>query len=170
MGNITIGICDWALPGEGLYATRMAAEFGLQALALKIGLLENYYPITEQTMQRYYLEEQQRYGIEYCALALNDFDNLPIHAREGTTEHEQVWEILRRAVSTAVALGIPMVQVPAFGASEIKNMEDMRYTANALRYLCGELGEHGISVGSENLLDPREFIEFYGMVGKKNFG
>jgi sugar phosphate isomerase/epimerase len=168
--NIKIGVCDWALPGNGLFAVRMAAQFGVQALSLKIGLAEHNYPISEPTMQRYYLEEQQRYGVEYCALALNDFDNLPMHAREGTPQHEQAWALLQRAVDTANALGVAVVQVPAFAASEIKTMEDMRYSADALRFLCDELGDKGISVATENLLSPQEFEELYAMVGRENFG
>lgn len=80
MKNIKIGACDWGLPGSGLYATQIAASVGLDALSLKIGLYENDYPITQPEMQKIYLNEQQKYGMEYCAIALNDFDNIPMHA------------------------------------------------------------------------------------------
>ncbi len=76
MKNIKIGVCDWALPGNGLYGVQIAAGAGLDALSLKIGLYENDYPITHSEMQKIYLNEQQRYGVEYCAIALNDFDNI----------------------------------------------------------------------------------------------
>ncbi len=80
MKNIKIGACDWGLPGNGLYATQIAAEVGLDALSLKIGLYESDYPLTQPEMQKIYLSEQQKYGIEYCAIALNDFDNTDTHA------------------------------------------------------------------------------------------
>lgn len=114
MKNIKIGACDWGLPGSGLYATQIAASVGLDALSLKIGLYENDYPITQPEMQKIYLNEQQKYGMEYCAIALNDFDNIPMHARKGTKEYDIVWNLLRRAVTTAKALGVQIIQVPGF--------------------------------------------------------
>jgi sugar phosphate isomerase/epimerase len=170
MKNIKIGVCDWALPGSGLYATRIAAEYGLNVLSLKIGLFENNYPIAEKTMQKYYLEDQQKYCLEYCAIALNDFDNIPMHARENSLDYGKAWTILEKGLKTAIALHIPLIQVPGFAASEIKTEEDMEYAAKALRYLCDEAGVYGIKVANENLLKPARFKELYEMVGRDNFG
>ena len=169
MKDIKIGACDWALPGSGLYATQIAASVGLEALSLKIGLYENDYPITHPEMQQIYLGEQQKYGIEYCAIALNDFDNIPMHAREGTKEHDIVWNLLARAVETAHALHVPMIQVPGFAASEVKTEEDMEHSAKAFRWLCDTAGEYGISVAGENLMPVSEFTKMHEMVDRKNF-
>lgn len=169
MKNIKIGACDWGLPGSGLYATQIAASVGLDALSLKIGLYENDYPITQPEMQKIYLNEQQKYGIEYCAIALNDFDNIPMHARKGTKEYDIVWNLLRRAVTTAKALGVQIIQVPGFAASEVKTEQDMEYSARAFQYLCDAAGEFGISVAGENLMTPEEFTKMSEMVDRSNF-
>lgn len=169
MKNIKIGACDWGLPGSGLYATQIAASVGLDALSLKIGLYENDYPITQPEMQKIYLNEQQKYGMEYCAIALNDFDNIPMHARKGTKEYDIVWDLLRRAVTTAKALGVQIIQVPGFAASEVKTEQDMEYSARAFQYLCDAAGECGISVAGENLMTPEEFTKMSEMVDRSNF-
>lgn len=169
MKDIKIGACDWGLPGNGLYATQIAAQVGLDALSLKIGLYEFDYPLTQPEMQKIYLSEQQKYGIEYCAIALNDFDNIPMHARKGTKEYDIVWDLLRRAVPTAKALGVKMIQVPGFVASEIKSEEDMEHSARAFQYLCDTAGEYGISVAGENVMNAEEFRKLYDMVDRKNF-
>lgn len=169
MKDIKIGACDWGLPGNGLYATQIAAQVGLDALSLKIGLYEFDYPLTQPEMQKIYLSEQQKYGIEYCAIALNDFDNIPMHARKGTKEYDIVWDLLRRTVPTAKALGVPMIQVPGFVASEIKSEEDMEHSARAFQYLCDTAGEYGISVSGENVMNAEEFHKLYDMVDRKNF-
>lgn len=169
MKNIKIGACDWALPGSGLYATQIAASVGLDALSLKIGLYENDYPITQPEMQKIYLSEQQKYGIEYCAIALNDFDNIPMHARENTKEYPIVWDLLKRAISTAKNLGVQIIQVPGFAASEIKTEDDMDHSAKAFQYLCDAAGEYGISVASENLMLPSEFQMLSEKVNRDNF-
>lgn len=169
MEQIKVGACDWALPGSGLYATQIAAEFGLDALSLKIGLYENDYPITHPAMQKIYLSEQQKYGVEYCAIALNDFDNIPMHARKGTRDYDIVWDLLRRAVPTAKALGVKIIQVPGFAASEVKSEEDMEHSAKAFQYLCDEAGEAGLSVAGENLMTPAQFKAMHEMVNRSNF-
>ena len=169
MKDIKIGACDWGLPCNGLYATQIAAQVGLDALSLKIGLYEFDYPLTQPEMQKIYLSEQQKYGIEYCAIALNDFDNIPMHARKGTKEYDIVWDLLRRTVPTAKALGVPMIQVPGFVASEIKSEEDMEHSARAFQYLCDTAGEYGISVAGENVMNAEEFHKLYDMVDRKNF-
>lgn len=169
MKQIKIGACDWGLPGSGLYATQIAASVKLEALSLKIGLYENDYPITHSEMQTIYLREQQKYGIEYCAVALNDFDNIPMHARQGTKEYEIVWDLLSRSVTTAKALGVPVIQVPGFAASEVKTEEDLEHSVRAFQYLCDTAGEHGISVAVENLMTPAEFEKMSNMVDRKNF-
>ncbi|MGM0216651.1 sugar phosphate isomerase/epimerase family protein [Enterococcus sp. AZ109] len=169
MNIIKIGSCDWALPGAGLYATQIAAKVGLEALSLKIGLYENDYPLTQPEMQKIYLSEQQKYGIDYCAIALNDFDNIPMHARKGTKDYEIVWDLLKRSVATAKTLGVQIIQVPGFAASEVKSHEDLEHSARALQYLCDAAGENGISVASENLMTPKQFYELKELVNRENF-
>lgn len=169
MNNVKIGACDWGLPGGSLYAAAIAASAGLEALSLKIGLYENDYPLTQPEMQKIYLEEQQKYGIDYCAIALNDFDNIPMHARKGTKEYDIVWNLLERAVKTAKALGVKIIQVPGFAASEIKTDEDMEHSAKAFQYLCDAAGEADIAVAGENLMTPAEFKKFTACVDRKNF-
>lgn len=169
MSEIKIGACDWGLPGAGLYATQIAASVGLDALSLKIGLYENDYPITHSEMQKIYLSEQQKYGIEYCAIALNDFDNIPMHARQNTPEYDIVWDLLKRAVETAKALGVAIIQVPGFAKSEVKTEEDYIQSARAFQYLCDKAGEYGISVASENTMSPNEFRKMVDLVHRDNF-
>ena len=170
MESVKIGACDWALPGDGLFAPRIAAEFGLEVLSLKIGLYENNYPIAESVMQRYYLEEQQRYGIEYCAVALNDFDNFPMHARENTKEFAIAQRIMDKGVKAAVGLKASILQVPNFAVSEVKDDEDMTCLAAAFRYLCDKAGPYGIKVASECVMSPGEFKILYDLVDRQNFG
>lgn len=167
--NIKIGACDWALPGAGLYATQIAAALGLDALSLRIGLYENDYPLTQPELQKIYLSEHQKYGIECCAIALNDFDNIAMHARKDTKEFEIVWNLLKRVVPTAKALGVSVIQVPGFAASEVKTEEDLEHSARAFQYLCDAAGEQGISVASENLMTPDEFQKMVDAVDRKNF-
>lgn len=169
MKSIQLGVCDWGLPGAGLFAPFIAADCGLDVLSLRVGLYENDYPLTQPEMQRYYLDAQQKTGVGYCAVALNDFDNIAMHAPEGTPAYDIVWNLLPRAVQAAKALGVSIVQVPAFAASEIKTAEQCERSARALRFLCDAAGEAGMQVASENVLDKAGFEALYQAVDRKNF-
>ena len=169
MKNIRIGACDWALPGNGLYATQIAADVGLDCISIKLGTSDHDYPLTQKTMQEIYLDEQQRYGIGYCAVALNDLDNIPMHAKEGTKEHGIVWDMLRRSVPTAKKLGVSVIQVPAFVASEIRTEKEMERSADAFRWLCDAAGEADLMVATENDMEPERFKQFFEMVQRENF-
>lgn len=35
--SIQFGVCQWSLPGNGLYAVRMASELGLDGVQLGLG-------------------------------------------------------------------------------------------------------------------------------------
>ena len=170
MKNVKIGACDWALPGDGLYAPRIAAQFGLEALSLKIGLWKNRYPIGEPVMQKYYLEEQDRYGIEYVAIAVNDFDNVSVYSPKGSEGYDIIRTIIRRAVSTADALKASVIQVPGFAASAIEGTKGFDGTVEALQLLCDLAGEKGVAVATENLMAPAEFKTLYEAVDRKNYG
>lgn len=169
MANIKIGACDWALPGDGLYAPRIAAEFGLEALSLKIGLWKNNYPIAESVMQKFYLEEQDKYNIEYVAIATNDFDNICVYSPKGTEEYDIIRTIARKAVSTASALGASVIQVPGFAASAVEGGKGFDGTVEVLRLMCDLAGEKGITVASENLMLPAEFKTLFEAVDRPNY-
>lgn len=169
MKNIKLGVCDWGLPGAGLYAIKIAHDLGLDALSLRMGLYENDYPILNPSMQRYYMEESEQYGIEFAAIALNDFDNIPLHAPKGTKEYDMIWNVLPRALEAAQNLNIPMIQVPAFNKSAIKTKEEMERAAVLFQYLCDHAKETGMKVASENILPPAQFKELHAMVDRDNF-
>ena len=76
MGNtdsrIRIGAVAWGLPGGGSYSVRTAHEAGLSGIQLELGSFEAGYPLAQKTVMEGYLEDGERYGIEFPALVLND--------------------------------------------------------------------------------------------------
>lgn len=169
MKNVKLGVCDWGLPGAGLYAIKIAHDLGLDAISLRMGLYENDYPILNPSMQHYYIEESKQYEIEFAAIALNDFDNISLHAPKETKEYDMIWDVLPRAVEAAKNMKIPVIQVPAFNKSAIKTREEMERAAVLFRYLCDQAKEAGMKVASENTMQPAAFKELHTMVDRDNF-
>lgn len=170
MKNIKIGACAWGLPADGLYSVEVASKLGIEGLSLQIGTFEHNYPLAEPVMQDIYLDKQQQYGVEFIALALNDFDNVSFYAPEDTADYEKAWNIMKKAVTTAKRLKIPVVQIPGFNVSEIKEDWQLDTAACRFRWLCDELGDEGITVAAENLMTGAEFKKLYDAVDRKNFG
>lgn len=170
MKDIKIGACAWGLPADGLYSVEVASRLGIEGLSLQIGTFEHNYPLAEPVMQDIYLDKQQQYGVEFIALALNDFDNVSFYAPENTPDGEKAWNILKKAVTTAKRMHIPIVQIPGFNVSEIKEEWQLEVAAARFAWLCDELGDDGITVAAENLMTGAEFKKLYDAVERKNFG
>jgi sugar phosphate isomerase/epimerase len=167
---IKIGVCDQALPGVGVFAPRIVHEMGLDGMSLEMGSYFHGYPIRQPRLQKYYLEEQQKYGIEYPNITLSDLDNYAIHSRPGTPDCDIVRYMLKTAVNTAAAMKIPMVMVCFFQKSFVITDEDLEYTAKAMQYVCDLAGEKGLTVGCENVLTAEKTRLLLEMVARDNIG
>ncbi|MGI6168231.1 MAG: sugar phosphate isomerase/epimerase family protein [Christensenellales bacterium] len=168
--DVKLGICNFCTPGVGVFAPRIVAEAGLDGMSVEYGTYEQGFPLTQPYLQQLYLEEQQKYGIDYPNVGCSGFDFIPFHARPGTKYYGIVRDALKNAVKAAANMGIPMVFVPGFNESEVKSQEDLEYAASMFQYFCDEAGEKGISVGYENQLSAKEQHTIFELVDRPNFG
>ncbi len=168
--NVKLGICNFCVPGTGIFAPRFVAEAGLDGMSIEFGTYEKGFPLSNRRLQEAYLDEQQKYGIEYCNIGLSGFDFIPFHAREDHPLYDVVRQALKSAVDAAAFMKIPLVFVPFFGVSAIESEQDFEYTVRALQYICDLAGEKGIQVASENTLDTQGQINLVKAVDRENFG
>lgn len=167
--NVKLGICNFCVPGTGVFAPRIVSEMGLDGMSIEFGSYEHGWPLSQRRLQDLYLEEQQRYGIEYPNVGVSDGDNVPFHARPGTKWDDIVNQEGRGAIDAAAYMKIPFVFFSNFNASLMKDDQDIEQTARRYRYFCDYAGEKGISIGCENpnsIADQRKLME---LVDRKNF-
>ena len=169
MSQIKFGVCESCLPEAGPEVCRAASEVGLSGVALEIGHILSGLQLAEECNQRRYLEAAQKYGVEFCALALNTFGEYTLLHPEKTEEDQVVRDILRRSIQTAANLRIPVIQVPSFFDNGIRTQKDMEATAGYLREMCEMAERHGIIIGSENLLNAEGNRELMSLVDRPNF-
>ena len=74
MCKFRFAIADWCIPVSGPDVCRMAAEAGLDGVELNLGEFEHNLPLTDPHVRRYYLDAQQRYGVDFCGIAVNALD------------------------------------------------------------------------------------------------
>lgn len=168
MKNIKIGAVAWGLPGGGVYGPKIAAMAGLDGIQLELGSYEAGYPLSQREVMEGYLEDRERYGIEYPAIVLNDvMVNEFIEGSE--TEHGKIaYDQMALAIEVAAQMKIDRIMIPNFLANLITKPEHIRHTADALKYACRLAKDKNILILTENALDYREQAALLEAVSEPN--
>lgn len=168
--GVKLGICNFCVPGTGVFAPRLVAEAGLDGMSIEFGTYEKGFPLSSRRLQELYLEEAQRYAIEYCNIGCSGFDFIPFHAKKDDPIYDVVKYAATKAVEAAAFMKIPLVFVPAFHASEIKSGEQFARAVEMLQYMCDLAAQYGIQIGSENAMGTQNQIHLCESVDRANFG
>lgn len=172
MGNtdskIKIGAVAWGLPGGGAYSVRTAWEAGLSGIQLELGSFEAGYPLSQKTVMDGYLEDGERYGVEFPVLVLNDLMEHEFIHGSSTENGKIAWEQIAVGVETVAQMGISRLMIPNFIRNLITCEEHIENTREALSYACSLGAERGITILTENALDWHRQIELLGSVGAEN--
>ncbi len=168
MGQIKIGAVAWGLPGGGAYAAKTAKKAGLDGIQLELGSYEEGYPLSQLEVMDGYMEDREKYGIQYPALVLNDvMVHEFINGRD--TEHGRIaYEQMAVAVRVAESMGIDRIMIPNFLENLITSQEHFEHTREALQYACRLAGPAGILILTENALDWSRQEELIREVGEPN--
>ena len=167
--NVKLGICNFCVPGTGIFAPEFVAEAGLDGMSIEFGTYENHFPAYTRRVREKYKAAAAELGIEYCNVGMSCFDFIPFHAHRGHPLHEVVKGALRAAVDTAEDLHIPMVFIPAFVASSIENEDQFDNTVEMLKYACAYGKDHNVLISHENKLRVPKQIELVERVDFANF-
>ena len=167
MDRFQFGICEWCLPPVGPSVCRLAAEYGLDGVALDLGSLREGLRLADPRIRAWYAEESRRTGVSFCALALNALSPFDL-IHKGLPETEAaIARMLDEAVAAAEDLRIPVIQVPNFNENAMRERAHRETMAERFRALCDRAGE--IVVGTENTLSADENKELLRLVGRDNF-
>ena len=167
--EVKLGVCNFCVPGTGIFAPQFVAEAGLDGMSIDFGTYENHFPTAGERVQEAYGQAREQYGIEYCNIGMSCFDFIPFHAHKGHPMHQIVKGALRAAVDAAENMKIPMVFVPAFGVSSIDSDEQFDNAVEMFQYACAYAQDKGVLISSENKLRPAKAIELVERVDDKNF-
>ena len=142
--NVKLGICNWCVPGSGIFAPKFVSEAGLDGMSIEFGRYENRYPTMTRQVMDAYLEAAEAYKIEYPTLVCSGFDYLCFAVHRGDARHEIVRATLRAAIDSAAYM-------------------------NMYRYACAYAADRGVCISCENQLHPERSIELFERVGAPNF-
>ena len=158
----TLASCHWGLPADGpMRGICMAAELGLDGIELDIGSYEAGLPLSRPEVRASFSEWRESYQVAYPSLAVNA---LCQHGMSEPGAGQVAQACIARAVETAAALGIPLVQLPSFVAGDITTDEGFASTVECLRYACQLAEPAGIFIGSENPLPAEDQLRLVSAV------
>ena len=166
--RIKIGAVAWGLPGGGIYAARVAHAAGLHGIQLELGSYEESYPLSEKEVIKGYIEDRERYGIEYPAIVLNDvMTHEFIHGRN--TENGKIaCDQIELAVETARALSIDRIMIPNFLNNLITEEKHIENTRKVLDFACQHAKKENILILTENALGYQEQIKLIQDINADN--
>ena len=167
MDRFQFGICEWCFPPVGPSVCRLAAEYGLDGVALDFGNLREGLRLADPRIRRWYAEESRKTGVSFCALALNVLSSFDMIHKGAPETETAIRQICDEAVTAAGELHIPVIQVPNFNENAMTERAHMEIMAERFRGLCDRAGE--IIVGTENTLSAGKNKELLRMVDRKNF-
>ena len=167
--QVKLGVTEWALPVEGPYGCKIAAEVGFEGIQLDIGSYERNFPKTKRCVQDAYLEAADKFGIQYTAIGCNELDNYDMVAKKGVAERGIAFKAITSAIDAAAAMGIPIVMVQSFNASALETNQDFERAINVIRRVSDYALEKGeITIGLENLLPVENILRLINEVDKPN--
>lgn len=167
--NVKLGICNFCVPGTGIFAPGFVAGAGLNGMSVEFGTYENHFPTATRQVADEYIKAGKKYNIEYPNIGCSCFDFIPFCAHKGHPMHDIVKNALKKAIDTAEYMNIPMVFVPTFCASAILTDDDFDNAVKMFQFACSYAKEKGINISHENYLRPEKAIELFEKVNCDNF-
>ena len=168
MGKIKFGSTVWGLPGHSLFAPYMAKKAGLDGLQLELGSYEFGYALAQKGVQEAYLEEKEKYQIEYPSIVLNDLMKHGYAKGCGTEDGKIAFDMMELALDVAAEMQIDSIMIPNFGENRLREQEHIENTIEALKFVCERAKKKGITVMTENPLSWDKQIELLKAVGADN--
>lgn len=167
--SVRIGMCDWSFPITGIGGIRFASELGIKSYQLTLGPRARGYPLTEQELQKKYLECGEKYGVEFVSINADDLMSFPLSYPAGSYENDEARRFVKICINTAYSMGIDKVMTSCVRKGIIKTEEDLLNTADSLKDICDYAAPLGIKVTNENYLDSAGNLLLASMVSRENF-
>jgi sugar phosphate isomerase/epimerase len=167
--TIKLGVAQWSLPIDGPWGCRVAADSGLDGVQLDVGDASRGFPLTRKSTQAAWQQAATDAGVELISVAINALCRHGMNVRPDSDDGRMARISIAAGIRAAHDLGLDLVQLPAFEGGFVRTAEERDNLADALRFACRLAADVGVTVSSENVLDPGEFRELRERVGADNF-
>lgn len=167
--NNRIGICEWVMPITGPYVCKYVSEIGYDGLQLITGDYEKGFPLSKKVTQQAYLEEAERWGVEFASITTRVTDFFSMFAPVGSEDHTVVRTGVTTAIEIARAMNIDIVMLPNFVKSDARPPERFDRLVSELQWACDLAADNGVLLAEENCMTPEDTIRLFDAVDRDNF-
>ncbi len=162
-----IGICQWSIPVQDTEESlAFAAKLGLEGVEPDLGSYAQAFPLSRIEEQNKYKIWRKNLDIVYPSLAVNALCQYGM-SEPGSKKIAEA--AIAKSVESAVALDIPIVQLPSFVKGDIVSDEDFHNTVACLRYACHCAEGTNVIIGSENALSAEDQLTMIETVNSERF-
>lgn len=145
------GVATWFLPARGPSAVRWAHARGFRYLHLDRHDLIGQDVAAMRSLSR-------DLDVMLAGLSISDLEVTGIRGVEAIAA-------ISDAVTTAAALAIDYVYLPAFGAAQMRTAADIVAMAELLKFALATARENGVTIATENSLPTTELTTLFDLVG-----
>lgn len=160
------GFCSWSFSPDIEQAIQWSNMVGADCISLEFRSDKNgKFPLSNPTYQEKIVQLSKQLSVELSCLGVNEL------CQQGMSRPEKedvVLDILDQALQAAVAMNIPMLQLPSFVDGKIQTPKDFQQTAKCLQYICQKALNHHIQIGHESCLTADQNLQMQRMVGYDN--
>ncbi len=161
-----IGVTQWMQPLPLAQLIPLVVKHGFTGVGLQFNADYKENSVFAPEVRDEAKALQAEYGIAYPSMGVNIFCEVSLCAPEN---FELACAIFADAVKAAHAMGVPILQVPAFYASRIHTADDLAHTAAVFRAACLAAQPYDVMITSENALTTEENLQLVKAVNCENF-
>jgi sugar phosphate isomerase/epimerase len=161
-----LGLCEWNIPSTDISERfKWSAQAGLQGLEIDLESCSDDSSSNPEKIERV-RELSESWNLEIPTLGINACCKYGM----GNPNHQPLIETaLAAGVETALALGIPKLQVPSFSASWIESEDDLTRTIGHFRFACRLAEGTDLIIGTENALTAQQQLQMLDQVESAHF-
>ena len=162
--KMRIGACDWSIgKSSDIGAFAVAKEIGLEGIQVNLGSEGNNMHLRQPDLQKLYLAESEKTGIQIASLAIGELNKVPYKSDPRTDEW--VWD----SVDVARNLDVTVILLAFFANNDLRGDEKGKQeVVKKLKMVAPKAEKRGVVLGIESYLTAEEHMDIIEKVGSKN--
>jgi sugar phosphate isomerase/epimerase len=156
-----IGSCDWSLgKSSDPRSFEVAKRIGLDGVQVNIGNLRNDLHLRRPDVQKTFLQESNKNGMEIASLCILDLNGVPYKSDLRTEQ----W--VADSIDVCKAMAVKVVMLPFFGKGDLRDDEKgIATVVERLRRVAPKAEKGGVIIGLESLLSAEQHMNIINRVG-----
>jgi sugar phosphate isomerase/epimerase len=159
-----IGVCDWTIGNRANPASlEVARRIGLDGIQVDFGRSEDKLPLFNTDLQRQFINERRKQGVQIASLAMGVLNNIPYKS----DPRAEQW--VADGIDVCKTMGVNVVLLAFFGNGDLKgDKKGTDVVVERLKRVAPKAEKTGVYLAIESWLSADEHMDIIERVGSKN--